>query len=237
MKRIILIALSIYTAILLVGGAVYVALNDMKTELPPPRKQVEQTELAKQASDAQAHAEAAEKAAKEAAEKSKQKEQLIQALHVETRNGLTLYTGNYPKKPAPGVYLRPFVVSDGASYALKFDVYYYYDISDPQQTAWVHGDALAADVDGASYHLSFKAHDRRDKMSPDAESLAESYVHDATSEEFALLRAIGNAQSVQITYYQQATGDARSQTLSHEDIRKIHDMMAFYNLVSQETDP
>lgn len=236
MKKIIMIALSFYTAILVIGGAAYFALNEKKAEMPPAQAVTEQNEQAKkEAAEAKERAEAAEKAAKEQAAKADQRQKLAASLEVEKKNGLTLYTGNYPKKPAPGVYLRPFVVSDGASYALKFDVYYYYNINDPQQTAWVHGDALDASVDGVSYHLVFNAHDRRDKMSPDAENLAENYVHDATKEETALLRAIGQAQSVSITYYQQSTGEARSQTLSREDIRKIRDMIAFYDTTTGET--
>ena len=240
MKKIVMIAIGIYAALLVIGGAAYFALSEKKAELPlrPAAEQSEQSaqaeEEARKADEAKARAEAAEKAAKEAEAKQKQRDTLASAFEVEKRNGLTLYTGHYPKKPAPGVYLRPFVVSDGVSYALKFDVYYYYNIDDPQQTAWVHGDALAASVDGRSYHLAFNTKERRDKMSPDAENLAENYVHDATKEETALLRAISNAQNVSITYYQQATGDARSQTLSREDIKKIHDMMAFYDAVAQE---
>lgn len=238
MKRIIMIAVAVYAAILVIGGAAYFALSEQKAELPPARTETEQSEqaaeAARKAEEAKARAEAVEKAAKEAEAKQKQRDTLVNALEVEKKNGLTLYTGRYPKKPAPGVYLRPFVVSDGVSYALKFDVYYYYNIDDPQQTAWVHGDALVASVDGQSYHLAFNAKDRRDKMSPDAENLAENYVHDATKDEIALLRAIAQAQDVRITYYQQATGDARSQTLSREDIKKVHDMMAFYDAVAQE---
>lgn len=237
MKRIILIALAVYAALVVIGGGVFFALHRQKDELPP-RPEVTQSqdaeEAARRAAEAEARAAAAEEAAKAAEAKQEQRDALVNALEIEKKNGLTLYTGHYPKKPAPGVYLRPFIVSDGVSYALKFDVYYYYNIDDPQQTAWVHGDALAANVDGQSYHLTFHAKDRRDKMSPDAENLAENYVHDATKEEIALLHAIAEAGSVRITYYQQAAGDERSQTLSREDIKKVRDMMAFYDAVAQE---
>lgn len=241
MKKILTFALVCYAVILLAGGAAYVYFSEQKSELPPPRQEMTQQSesVKKEVEEAKERAKAAQERAEAAREeleaqeaKAKQRDALTRTdtITVEKRNGLTLYTGNYPKKPAPGVYLRPFIVSDGAASALKFDLYYYYDISDPAQTAWVHGDALAADVDGAAYHLAFSAHDRRDKMSTDAESLAENYVHDATEEEIALLRAIGQASSVRITYYQQASGDARSQTLGREDIQKIHDMMALYDL-------
>ncbi|WP_294156773.1 hypothetical protein [uncultured Selenomonas sp.] len=241
MKKIIMIAVGVYVAILVIGGAAYFALSEKKAELPPDRPEVleskdtaEPSEAKRKAEEAKARAEAAEKAAKEQAARAAERDKLVQSLTVEKRSGLTLYTHDYPKKPAPGVYLRPFVVSDGVTYALKFDIYYYYNIDDPQQTAWVHGDALAATVDGQPFHLTFHAKDRRDKMSPDAENLAENYVHDATDDEIALLHAIAQAGSVRITYYQQATGEERSQTLSREDIRKIHDMMAFYDSVAAE---
>lgn len=240
MKKIILAAIACYVVILAAGGTAYFVLSEQKAELP--REETTQGEsVSREAQAAKERAEAAkarEEAAKQeiAAREAKEKERaaLTQLVTVEKKNGLTLYTGDYPKKPAPGVYLRPFIVSDGVSSALKFDVYYYYDINDPAQTAWIHGDALTVTVDGETYHLMFSAHDRRDKMSTDAESLAENYVHDATEQEIALLRAIGKASSVRITYYRQASGDARSQTLTSEDIQKIRAMVALYDLDDEE---
>ena len=233
MKKILLTAIAVYAVIIIAGATAYFLLRD--PPVPPPAR-------AEVTTSAAAHAgEVPDTKSGEAAKApttSKQEKQtadaIIAGMKVENRGGITLYTYDYPKKPAPGVYLRPFLVTDGAAWVLKFDLYYYYNISDPQKTAWIHGDALNVSVGGKTYNLRFLAHDRRDKMSPDAENLAESYVHDATEDELSVLRALAQAGSGSITYYQQEGGVQRSHEFTSEEITRIRNVLTLYDFETKD---
>ena len=225
MKKILLTAVAVYAVIIVAGVTAYFLLRD--PPVPPPPTQVEATTSAAARSGEVPETKSGE-AAKTPTSSTQDKQTadaIITGMKVENRGGITLYTYDYPKKPAPGVYLRPFLVTDGAAWVLKFDLYYYYNISDPQKTAWIHGDALNVSVGGKTYNLRFLAHDRRDKMSPDAENLAESYVHDATEDELSVLRALAQAGSGSITYYQQEGGVQRSHKFTSEEITRIRNVL------------
>ena len=223
MRRIVLIACLIYALMIAAGAGIYFSLGDHSHQAPPATPV---------SSSVKAPTTAATQPAEENADRRRETT-LRQEMKVVERNGLTLYTFDYPKKPEPGVYLRPFIVTDGVEYELKFDVYYFYDIADPQKTAWIHGDALMVTTDAGRHTLTFSAKDRRDKMATDAEDLAENYVHTATKEEEELLSEIGSSNSVSLHYYQQESGAGRTQQLTQDEIKKIHDTLELYHLETQ----
>lgn len=225
MRKILLIAVGVYTLMIAAGIGIYLSLGKSPETLPPSEKG--------SSSVATGTPDVDERKKKETVIRERE-ETLRSEMKIVERNGLTLYTFDYPKKPEPGVYLRPFIISDGIDDELKFDVYYFYDINDSQKTAWIHGDALTVTTDVGNHTLVFSAKDRRDKMATDAEDLAENYVHTATQEEETLLVEIGASSSVSLRYYQQDTGFGRTQQLTREEIRKIHDMLELYQLKKQE---
>lgn len=225
-KKIIAIACGVYVLILLIGGAVYFSLSQQTAQNAAEQS----TETVSQTAKTEKN-----NAAEEKVRDQKEKE-LLANLTVEDHGALTLYTNDYPKKPSPGVYLRPFVATDGSRYVLKFDLYYYYNIKDGEQTAWIHGDTLDVDIDGTRQTLDFVPQERWDKMSQDAENLAENYVQDATPTELTILKRIGQAKSVTLHYYQKESGEGRSQQLTQEEMTKIRNMVAFYKLKQQDTE-
>jgi len=233
MKKILLIAVAVYAVIIIAGVTTYWMFSEPPT--PPPARAAATSNMSSHSSDVtDTRSGEAAKSSTAPAQDKQTADSIISGMKVENRSGITLYTYDYPKKPAPGVYLRPFLVTDGAAWALKFDLYYYYNISDPQKTAWIHGDALNVNVGGKTYNLQFQAHDRRDKMSPDAENLAESYVHDATGDELSVLRAIAQAGSGNIIYYQQEGGVQRSHELTSEEIMRIRNVLTLYDYETKE---
>ena len=237
MKKVLLIAIMIYVIIIAAGATVYFMFSEPPA--PPPARAAEtSSNMAKDFADRMkdpADTKSSGTMKKESQSGSRQTaDAIIAGMKVENRGGITLYTYDYPKRPTPGVYLRPFLVTDGVEWVLKFDLYYYYNISDPQKTAWIHGDALNVNIDGKISNLHFLPHDRRDKMSPDAENLAESYVHDATEEEVAILRSIAHSQTATITYYQADGSVERSHTLTLEEIRRIRNVLDLYDGETKE---
>ena len=233
MKKILLTAIAVYAVIVIAGATAYFLLRDPPAT-PPARHEVT-TSAAKSSGEVpDTKSGEAAKAPTSSAQEKQTADAIITGMKVENRGGITLYTYDYPKKPAPGVYLRPFLVTDGAAWVLKFDLYYYYNISDPQKTAWIHGDSINVNVGGKTYNLRFLAHDRRDKMSPDAENLAESYVHDATEDELSVLRALAQAGSGSITYYQQEGGAQRSHEFTSEEITRIRNVLTLYDYETKD---
>ena len=233
MKKILLTAIAVYAVIVIAGATAYFLLRDPPAT-PPARHEVT-TSAAKSSGEVpDTKSGEAAKAPTSSAQEKQTADAIITGMKVENRGGITLYTYDYPKKPAPGVYLRPFLVTDGVAWALKFDLYYYYNISDPQKTAWIHGDSINVNVGGKTYNLRFLAHDRRDKMSPDAENLAESYVHDATEDELSVLRALAQAGSGSITYYQQEGGAQRSHEFTSEEITRIRNVLTLYDYETKD---
>lgn len=233
MKKILLTAIAVYAVIVIAGATAYFLLRDPPAA-PPARHEVA-TSTAKSSDEVpDTKSGEAAKAPTSSAQEKQTADAIITGMKVENRGGITLYTYDYPKKPAPGVYLRPFLVTDGVAWALKFDLYYYYNISDPQKTAWIHGDSINVNVGGKTYNLRFLAHDRRDKMSPDAENLAESYVHDATEDELSVLRALAQAGSGSITYYQQEGGAQRSHEFTSEEITRIRNVLTLYDYETKD---
>ncbi|MCI6231181.1 MAG: hypothetical protein MR630_00950 [Selenomonas sp.] len=233
MKKILLTAIAVYAVIVIAGATAYFLLRDPPAA-PPARHEVA-TSTAKSSGEVpDTKSGEAAKAPTSSAQEKQTADAIITGMKVENRGGITLYTYDYPKKPAPGVYLRPFLVTDGVAWALKFDLYYYYNISDPQKTAWIHGDSINVNVGGKTYNLRFLAHDRRDKMSPDAENLAESYVHDATEDELSVLRALAQAGSGSITYYQQEGGAQRSHEFTSEEITRIRNVLTLYDYETKD---
>ena len=238
MKEIILIAVSVYALIIALGVAAYFLFREPPAAPPPHEATVSSSSSTTSvATIPETKSGEAVKTPTTAAQDKQTADAIIGGMKVDNRGAITLYTYDYPKKPAPGVYLRPFLVTDGAAWVLKFDLYYYYNISDPQKTAWVHGDSLNVDVDGKVYNLRFLQHDRRDKMSPDAENLAESYVHDVTEDELSVLRAIAQSGSTTITYHQQEGSAQRSHTITAEERQRIQNVLTLYDYETKVDTP
>lgn len=171
-------------------------------------------------------------AAKKAAEKKQQ--DLKGGMHSETINGVTYYKHTWPKKLAPGVYLRPFVAEGQRGCLLKNDVYYYYNINDPEQTAWVMGDHLDITAGGQTTTLTFDPSTLHKHMAADAEWLSENYVVNADKKTVAAFKRIAQAKQGSIVYYNGGTGKSRHHTLSTEEVTRISEMVELYELLSEE---
>ncbi len=179
-----------------------------------------------------------EKKAQELAEQQKKadREKLIKLkadiegkMKVITRGGVTYYTHNRGKELS-GVHLRPFIAENNGTVILKHDIYYYSALDDPNY-GWIHGSNLDVTADGQTFSFALDPSKRRDKLGKGAEDLTESYVMDADKNIEAMLKAVGNATNVTIHYYGQS--DITS-ALSREDIRRINEMMTYYEILEKE---
>lgn len=181
---------------------------------------------------------AKEQAAKVAKQKEKEEKARLEKLKTDieskmkvvTRGGTTYYTHNRGKELS-GVHLRPFIAENNGTIILKHDIYYYSALDDPNY-GWIHGTNLDVTADGQTFSYAFDPSKRRDKLGKGAEDLTESYVFDADKNVEAMLKAVGNATNVTLHYY---GGSDITSVLSREDIRRINEMMTYYEILEKES--
>ena len=148
MKRsnVILAAVVLYLIILAIGGAAYYAYSVQHDARQARMEQQAQ----KEAADRKTASEAAQEKKQDLGEESKEArvERVSESMQMETRGGVTYYKSPWPVKPPSGVYLRPFVAERNGACVFKNDIYYFYAIDDPEQTAWIFGDRLEIHAGG-----------------------------------------------------------------------------------------
>lgn len=164
-------------------------------------------------------------------QRDKQKEQLLSGMKVVLRNGAAYYTCHNDPEMS-GIYLRPFIVEREGEYLLKNDVYYCSLLEDPDY-GWIHGDRLDVQADDFWATFAFDASKRRDKLGKGAESLTENYVVNADAATVEMLKAVGNASHVTLHFYKEGS-QGSVQILGREDIRRVRDMMALYEILKAE---
>lgn len=239
MKRshIVGIAFAVYLFFLVIGGTVCYVLHThqeaereaMPSYAAPPGQQEEM----KKTSKAQEDSSRRESERKEA-EHEKQIDALKATMHEKVIDGVTYYTHDYDDAPTPGVYLRPFVAVDGYGNAvIKHDIYYYYTLDDPARTDWIFGDHLDITADGVTMTELLDTKKLHKKLAQNVEYLSEHYVLNADAEVVQALRNVGNAAAASIRYYKLG-GKERCHELSAEERRRIHDMVALYDLLKED---
>ena len=246
MKRshIIIGAVVVYILIMAVGGAAYyyvaqeqkVQQEAKLTEKALQEKQKTPEELQREAEKARGEEirrqeEAKEKAAAEA--KEKKTRELKDSMVTETVAGMTSYKHKWLKKPEPGVYLRPFVMAGNGRCLLAYDVYYYYHISDPQQTAWIKGDHLDIVAGGQTTTVAFDPSKLNKHMASDAEWLSESYTLNANKSVIDAFKRILSVGGGSIVYYKSG-GKSRSHELSATETKRIREMLELYEILAAE---
>lgn len=244
-SRIIINAVFFYIIIMAVGVAAFFYLDYqhqkiINQEVLPAVEQIQKEktpeELKREAEkvkeeEIQRQIEEQEKAKREKREKREQA--LKNAMKEETINGITYYKYRWPKKPAPGVYLRPFVLAGGSRAAIAYEVYYYYHINDPLQTAWINGDHLdiAAGGEVTTVTLDFSKINKH--MASDAEWLVESYSLNADKPVLAAFKRILASSGGYIVYYH-AGGKSRRHDLSSAEVQRLQEMVELYEMLAEE---
>lgn len=165
--------------------------------------------------------------------KKKKERELKDAMREETINGITYYKYKWPKKPEPGVYVRPFVISGNGRAVLAYDIYYYYHISDPQQTAWINGDHLQIMAGDETTTVTLDPAKMNKHMASDAEWLVESYSLQADKQVLAAFKRMLSVGGGYIVYYH-AGGKSRQHALSSVEVKRIREMMELYELLAEE---
>ncbi|MCR5758087.1 MAG: hypothetical protein K6F95_09295 [Selenomonas sp.] len=244
MKRssIIISAVVLYIVIMAVGAAAYFYVTEQQKiqqeQQQALQKQQEKTPEELQREEAKAkeeeirrQEEAREKAAQEA--RDKQKRELKENMMEETISGITYYKYDWPKKPEPGVYLRPFVVGGSTRPRLAYEVYYYYHINDPEQTAWINGDHLDITAGGQVTTVNFDATKLSKHMASDAEWLVETYSLTASPEVLAAFKRLVSTGGGHILYYHTG-GKSRYHDLSATEVKRIREMVELYEMLAQE---
>lgn len=240
-KSIIIGALAAYIFIMLAGGAAYYYF-DQQQKLHQEQMQAEKMrektpeELEKEAQKAREEEirrqeEAKEKAAAEAREKKTR--ELKDNMAAETVGGLTYYKHKWPKKPEPGVYLRPFVIAGNGKCVIAYDVYYYYHISDPLQTAWIKGDRLDIVAGGQTTTVAFDPSKLNKHMASDAEWLTESYSLNANKSVIDAFKRILSVGGGYIVYYKLG-GKSRRHDLSAVETKRIREILELYEILAEE---
>ncbi len=246
MKRshIIIGAVVVYILIMAMGGAAYyyvaqeqkVQQEAKLAEKALQEKQKTPEELQREAEktrgeEIRRQEEAKEKAAAEA--KEKKTRELKDSMVTETVAGMTSYKHKWPKKPEPGVYLRPFVMAGNGRCLLAYDVYYYYHISDPQQTAWIKGDHLDIVAGGQTTTVAFDPSKLNKHMASDAEWLSESYTLNANKSVIDAFKRILSVGGGYIVYYKSG-GKSRSHELSAIETKRIREILELYEVLAAE---
>lgn len=243
-KKIVLIAVFCYLVLMAAGGAAYYAITLHEQQTAAESTESPEEIAAREAEKAKREAEEAERRAAEEAEAKEEQAaaanreariaELEKSMTIKERNGMTLYTFGYSDTPAPGVYLRPFVVMlPSGKVLLKHDVYYYYTIEDPIGTNWIYGDHLDVTTDGLVETEAFDPEKLHKSMAVDAESLSENYVLTANKKILAMLKRIGEADVATIRYYKEG-GKERVQTLGEGEKRRIRDCVELYELLTAD---
>lgn len=243
-SHIIIGAAVIYILIMAVGGAAYyyvaqeqkiqqearLAEEAAREREKTPEELQREAERAKE-EELRRQEEAKARAAAEA--KEKKSRELKDSMNTETVGGMTSYKHKWPKKPEPGVYLRPFVMAGNGRCILAYDVYYYYHISDPLQTAWIMGDHLDIVAGGQTTTVAFDPSKLSKHMASDAEWLSESYSLNASKAVIAALKRIVSVGGGYIVYYK-AGGKSRRHELSAMESRRIREMLELYVILAEE---
>lgn len=176
----------------------------------------------------------AEEQERQKREKRKKRErELKDSMQEETINGITYYKYRWPKKPEPGVYLRPFVLAGGVRAAMAYDVYYYYHINDALQTAWINGDHLDIVAGGEVTTVALDFSKINKHMASDAEWLVESYSLNADKSVIAAFKRMLATGGGYIVYYH-AGGKSRRHDLSAAEVKRIQEMMELYEMLAEE---
>lgn len=240
-SSIIVGAVILYIVIMVAGIAAYVYVDEQQKihqEQQTMEKQQEKTpeELQREAEkvkeeEIRRQMEEQEKAKRE--NRKKREQALKDAMKEETINGITYYKYRWAKKPAPGVYLRPFVLSDGARAAMAYEVYYYYHINDPLQTAWINGDHLDIVAGGEVTTVAFDFSKINKHMASDAEWLVESYSLNADKAVVAAFKRILATGGGYIVYYH-AGGKSRRHDLSATEVQRLQEMVELYEMLAEE---
>jgi len=242
-KSSILIGAAIlYTIITAVGIAVYFHFDEQQRIQQEQRQaQVQQREKTPEELQQEAAKEKEEELRRQAEEQERIKRQARQKkerelkdnMKEETINGITYYKYSWPKKPEPGVYLRPFVLDGGSRVSLAYEIYYYYHISDPLQTAWINGDHLDIVAGGevTTVNLDFSRINKH--MASDAEWLVESYSLNADKTVMAAFKRILGTGGGSILYYH-AGGKSRHHDLSAAEVKRIREMMELYEMLAEK---
>lgn len=242
-KNIIIGAVILYLVIIAAGAAAYfyfdeqqklqqeqVQAEEAKQREKTPEELQREAEKAKEEGIRRQIAE--QERVKEEARKKKERE-LKDAMQEETVNGITYYKYRWPKKPEPGVYLRPFVLGGDVQARLAYEVYYYYHIRDPLQTAWINGDHLDIVAAGETTTVAFDFSKINKHMASDAEWLVESYSLSADKQVMAAFKRILAVGGGYIVYYH-AGGKSRRHDLSAVEVRRIREMMELYEMLAEE---
>ncbi|MCR5438493.1 MAG: hypothetical protein K6F01_03525 [Selenomonas sp.] len=229
-SQIIIAAVILYLIIMTMGGAAYYAYSI--------QHDARQARIAQEAQDEAAERKAVQEKAAEQEKKPEEepKEQRTSkragSMEVETRGGVDYYKHPWPVKPPSGVYLRPFVAERNGVCVFKNDIYYFYEITDPAQTAWIFGDRLAIHAGGQTTTLELDPSKLHKHMASDASWLAENYVMNADKKTLAAYRRIAKSDSAYIVYYK-VGGKERRHDLSAQEIKRIREMVELYDTLSQ----
>ena len=239
-SHIIISAVVVYILIMAVGGAAYYYVQQeqkiqqdakLAAEKEKTPEELEREAQKAKEEEIRRQEEAREKAAMEAREKKTRalKDNMI----AETVGGKTYYKHDWPKKPEPGVYLRPFVIEGNGRCMLAYDVYYYYHISDPLQTAWIKGDRLDIVAGGQTTTVALDSSKMNKHMASDAEWLTESYSLNANKSVMAAFKRILSVGGGYIVYYK-IGGKSRHHDLSATETKRIREVMELYEILAEE---
>ena len=229
-SQIIIAAVILYLIIMTMGGAAYYAYSI--------QHDARQARIAQEAKDEAAESKAVqEKAAvqEKNADEELKKEQVSKrsdSMEVETRGGVDYYKYPWLVKPPSGVYLRPFVAERNGVCVFKNDIYYFYEITDPEQTAWIFGDRLAIHAGGQTTTLELDPSKLHKRMASDATWLSENYVMNADKKTLEAYRRIAKSDSAYIVYYK-VGGKQRRHDLSATELQRIREMVELYDILRQ----
>ena len=228
-SQIIIAAVILYLLIMVMGGAAYYAYS-IQHDARQARIEQEAQEEAAERKAAQETV-AKEKPKEEAAKPEKARKQ-SDSMEIETRGGVDYYKHPWPVKPPSGVYLRPFVAERNGVCIFKNDIYYFYDITDSEQTGWIFGDRLDIHAGGQVTTLVLDPAKLHKHMASDASWLAENYVMNADKKTLEAYRRIAQSDSAYIVYYKTG-GKQRRHDLSAKELKWIREMVELYDTLRQ----
>ncbi len=242
-SSIIIGAVFIYIVIMAAGAAAYFYFDQQQKIHQEAMQAAEQLQKEKTPEELQREAEKAkeEELRRQAEEQErvkreqrrKKERELKEAMKEETINGITYYKYHWPKKPDPGVYLRPFVMGGGVKAAMAFEIYYYYHINDPLQTAWINGDFLDIVAGGETTTVALDYSRINKHMASDAEWLVESYSLTADQYVMAAFKRMLATGGGYIVYYH-AGGKSRRHDLSATEVKRLREMMELYEILAEK---
>ena len=242
-SKIIIGAVIFYIVIMAVGAAAYFYVDQQQKEqqaqmqaemaVQPEKTPEELQREAEKAKEEEIRRQIEEQERVKREKKQKKERELKESMQEETINGVTYYKYSWPKKPEPGVYLRPFVMAGAVRALLAYEVYYYYHINDPLQTAWINGDHLDIVAAGETTTVAFDFSKINKHMASDAEWLVESYSLTADKRVEAAFKRILSVGGGCIVYYH-AGGKSRRHDLSAVEVRRIREMVELHEMLAEE---